>query len=66
MCCNSWGRKELDTTERLHFTSFHFNPLAPQDAFWAHINISNNVDNFQLRMTLRVGMKRATAQTAGI
>ena len=21
MCCSSWGRKESDTTERLHFTS---------------------------------------------
>ena len=20
MCCNSWGRKELDRTEQLHFT----------------------------------------------
>ena len=22
MCCNSWGRKELDTTERFHFHPF--------------------------------------------
>ena len=25
-CCNSWGHKELDTTERLHF-HFHFHAL---------------------------------------
>ena len=25
-----WGRKELDTTERLHFTSLHFNPKGNQ------------------------------------
>ena len=24
---NPWGRKELDTTERLHFTSLHFQVL---------------------------------------
>ena len=28
-CCDSWGRKESDTTERLHFLSFS-NPLAWQ------------------------------------
>ena len=22
MCCSPWGRKESDTTERLHFTHF--------------------------------------------
>ena len=27
MCCNSWGRKELDTTERLHFLSFFYNVM---------------------------------------
>ena len=24
VCCGPWGRKESDTTERLHFTSLHF------------------------------------------
>ena len=24
-CCGSWGRKESDTTERLHFHNFHSN-----------------------------------------
>ena len=23
-CCNSWGRKESDMTDRLHFISLHF------------------------------------------
>jgi len=23
VCCGSWGRKELDTTERLNITKFH-------------------------------------------
>ena len=25
-CCNSWGRKELDTTERLNWTELNWSP----------------------------------------
>ena len=27
VCCDSWGRKELDTTERLNWTELNGNPL---------------------------------------
>ena len=50
-CCNSWGRKESDTTERLHFSlscigEGNGNPLQcsclekPRDrgAWWAAVN----------------------------
>ena len=40
-----WGRKELDTTERLHFTSFNFTslPLAPPGKPLAHSRFSLKV-----------------------
>ena len=27
VCCDSWGRKESDTTERLNWTGFHLNAM---------------------------------------
>ena len=30
-CCGSWGRKELDTTERLNWTELNWSPMEKMD-----------------------------------
>ena len=33
-CCNSWGRKELDTTERLNWTELNWMRLVKEPGIW--------------------------------
>ena len=35
-CCDSWGRKELDTTERLNWTDMDDITLIPSSFFFTH------------------------------
>ena len=57
-CCNSWGRKELDTTERLNWTEsllpgLHFFtdvcvlPLLSQESFKVWLFSTNSLDGFK-------------------
>ena len=41
-CCNSWGRKESDTTERLNWTELR---LSRQVGFFRHINMASNIED---------------------
>ena len=34
-CCNSWGRKESDATERLNWTELNWEPRSRE--YWAHM-----------------------------
>ena len=36
-CCDSWGRKELDTTERLNWTELNWTELNPRTTRFAHV-----------------------------
>ena len=40
-CCNSWGRKELDMTERLNWTDSHF-VSCPNNVFYIYLPCSKN------------------------
>ena len=44
VCCNSWGRKELDTTERLNWTELMRNKVLAM--FTGHKNIFQTKDVF--------------------
>ena len=40
MCCNSWGRKESDTTKRLNLTELKAPlPFFPQESYYSFLDL---------------------------
>ena len=51
-CCNSWGRKELDTTEQLNWTELNWSlPNSDNSRNWCHIYISEPFTDHSLTGT---------------
>ena len=60
VCCSSWGRKELDTTEQLNRTelntcwtpSQHLPPPAPSPGYCPLVELSGKIRTFTLQRLL--------------
>ena len=45
-CCNSWGHRESDMTERLNWTKLKRIAIVSQWTIWSYLTVTNPFDNF--------------------
>ena len=45
-CCNSWGHRESDMTERLNWTELKRIAIVSQWTIWSYLTVTNPFDNF--------------------